>query len=173
MKTRILLGLAVVFLVLQVFRPARNASTTAPFTGKDDITVLFPPPPAVKQILATSCYDCHSNQTHYPWYAEVQPVGWWLASHIRSARQELNFAEFGAYTRKRQVKKLEALCDEVRDRTMPLPSYALIHRDAKLTDAQIAALCAWAEGVQDKIGGEQSARTRDDGQRTTRLRTAN
>ncbi len=154
MKTKIFLGLAAVFLVLQAFRPTRNLSPTAPFSGKDDITVLYPPPPAVKQILATACYDCHSNQTRYPWYAEVQPVSWWLAGHIRDAKRELNFAEFGVYPQKRQVKKLEALCDEVRDRTMPLKSYTFIHRDAKLTDAQIKALCDWAEGIQDKIAGE-------------------
>jgi len=151
MKTRIFLGVVVIILVMQVFRPARNVSSVAPFTGKDDITVLFPPPPEIRQILANSCYDCHSNQTRYPWYAEVQPVGWWLAGHIKTARHEMNFAEFGAYTQKRQIKKLEALCDEVRDRAMPLPSYAFIHRGAKLTDAQIAALCHWAEAAHDQL----------------------
>jgi hypothetical protein len=153
-KTKILVGLATVFLVLQAFRPAKNLSPTTPFTGKDDITVLYPPPPAVRRILASSCYDCHSNQTRYPWYAEIQPVGWWLASHVSDARRELNFAAFGGYPRKRQIKKLESLVDEVRDRTMPLKSYTFIHREAKLTDAQVTALCNWAEGVGDKLGGE-------------------
>ena len=67
MKTKILLGLIVLFLALQAIRPAKNLSATAPFTGKDDITVLFSTPPEVRQILSTSCYDCHSNATHYPW----------------------------------------------------------------------------------------------------------
>lgn len=154
MKTKIFLGLAVVFLALQAFRPAKNVSAVAPFTGKDDITVLYPPPPAVKQILANACYDCHSNQTRYPWYAEVQPVAWWLASHINDAKREINFAEFGAYPRKRQAKKLEAMIDEVRDRTMPLKSYTWLHHDAKLTDAQVTVLCNWAEGVGDRLGDE-------------------
>ena len=154
MKTRIILGLAVIFLALQAIRPARNLSAAAPFTGKDDITVLYPPPPGVKQILATSCYDCHSNQTRYPWYVEVQPVGWWLADHIKAARRNVNFAEFGAYPRKRQMKKLEAVCDEVRDRAMPLKSYTFLHRGARLTDAQIAALCGWAEAAEDRIAGQ-------------------
>ena len=154
MKTKILLGLAAVFLFLQAFRPAKNLSATAPRTGKNDVTVLYPASPEVRQILATSCYDCHSNQTRYPWYAGVQPVGWWLASHVKDAKRELNFAEFGAYPRKRQMKKLESLVDEVRDRTMPLKSYTFIHRDAQLTDAQITALCNWAEAAQDKIAGD-------------------
>ena len=152
MKTRILLGLAAIFLVIQAFRPAKNLSAAVPFAGKDDITALHPPPPEVRQILATACYDCHSDHTRYPWYAEIQPVGWWLADHIKDARRELNFSVFGSYPAKRQVKKLDALCDEVRDRTMPLKSYTVIHREARLTDTQVAALCQWAESVQDRLG---------------------
>ncbi|MEO6874992.1 MAG: heme-binding domain-containing protein [Opitutaceae bacterium] len=151
MKANILLGLAIVLLALQAFRPPRNVAAIAPFTGKDDITVLYRAPPAVRQILADSCYDCHSNQTNYPWYAEIQPVGWWLASHIKDAKQKLNFAEFGRYSPSRQIKKLESLEDEVSDRTMPLKSYTLIHRGAKLTDAQVNELTRWAEDVQDEI----------------------
>ncbi len=151
MKAKILLGLVVFFLALQAIRPAKNLSTVAPFTGKDDITVLFPTPPEVRQLLAASCYDCHSNSTHYPWYAEVQPVGWWLASHVNEARRELNFAEFGQYTRKRQIKKLESVVDEVREGGMPLKSYTFIHRNAQLSAAQIDALCRWAEATGDKI----------------------
>ena len=144
-RTRILLGLAIIFLAIQAIRPARNVSATASFTGKDDLTVLCPPSPEVRQMLATSCYDCHSNQTHYPWYAEVQPIGWWLANHVKDGRRHLNFAEFGTYPRKRQLKKLEEIGDELREHAMPLPSYTLIHRDAKLTAAQITALSRWAE----------------------------
>ena len=151
MKTRILLGLAAIFLVIQAFRPAKNLSAAVPFAGKDDITALHPPPPEVRQILATACYDCHSDHTRYPWYAEIQPVGWWLADHIKDGRRELNFSQFGTYPAKRQVKKLDALCDEVRDRTMPLKSYTFIHRSARLTDAQVAALCQWAEDAHDRI----------------------
>jgi len=150
-KEKILLGVAVVLVALQFFRPARNESATPAFAGPDDITVRFPTPPAVKQILATSCYDCHSNTTRYPWYAEVQPVAWWLASHIADGRKHLNFAEFGALTPKRQLKKLQAISDEVNDRSMPLPSYLWIHRSAKLTDAQISAVDDWTKDVADRI----------------------
>jgi hypothetical protein len=150
-KRKILLGLAVVLVAIQAFRPARNESTTPAFTGGDDITVRFPTPPAVKQILATSCYDCHSNTTHYPWYAEVQPVGWWLTSHISEARGHLNFAEFGALTPKRQLKKLQAVSDEVEDRSMPLKSYLFIHHAARLTDAQITTLDDWIKDVAERI----------------------
>jgi hypothetical protein len=151
-KKKVLFGLAMVFVAIQAFRPARNASVTPAFTGPDDITVRFPTPPEVKQILATSCYDCHSNTTRYPWYAEVQPVAWWLASHINDGRKHLNFAEFGALTPKKQVKKLQAVSDEVEDHTMPLKSYLWVHRTARLTDAQVSALTAWTESIEEKIG---------------------
>jgi hypothetical protein len=151
MRIRILLGLALIFLAMQAFRPARNLSAISPFAGKDDITARFPASPEVRQILATSCYDCHSNQTTYPWYAEVQPVGWWLANHVESGRRKLNFAEFNTYPIPKQMKKLEAIGDKVRDQKMPLASYTLIHRDAKLTEAQVSALCRWSESAQGQL----------------------
>ena len=154
MKNKILLGLAAIFLVLQAFRPAKNLSPAAPFSGKNDITALHPTPVAVKTILERSCYDCHSDNTRYPWYAEIQPVGWWLQWHINDGRRHLNFAQFAKYPTKRAGKKMDEVIDETRDRGMPLPSYTLIHRGAKLTDAEIAALADWAESVHQHIAGK-------------------
>jgi len=155
MKSKILAALALFFLVIQFFRPAKNLSAAQPFTGANEITTLHSASPEVKQILATACYDCHSNQTRYPWYSEVQPVAWWLANHINDGKRHLNFSEFGTYTTKRKMKKLEEICDEVKDHGMPLKSYLLVHRDAKLTDAQIAALCQWAQGAQDAVAQQK------------------
>ena len=150
MKTKIVLGLATILVALQFFRPEKYQGSPA-FSGKNDATVVYPASAEVRQVLAAACYDCHSNRTTYPWYAEIQPVGWWLANHIKDARRELNFSEFGAYSAQRQMRKLENLCDEVRDRKMPLKSYTWLHARARLTDAQITALCQWAEGAQDRI----------------------
>jgi len=148
MKFKLLLALAALLLVIQVFRPAKNLGVAEPFTGPHEITVLHPASPEVKQILAVACYDCHSNRTRYPWYAEVQPVSWWLANHIRDGKRHLNFSEFGTYNAKRQAKKLDEIVDEVKDHGMPLSSYTLVHADARLTEAQIAALCRWVESAQ-------------------------
>ena len=122
MKIKLLLALAALLLVIQVFRPAKNLAAAEPFTGPNEITVLHPASPEVKQILAVACYDCHSNRTRYPWYAEVQPVSWWLANHIRDGKRHLNFSEFGTYNAKRQAKKLDEIVDEVKDHGMPLSS---------------------------------------------------
>jgi len=150
-KKKILLVLAVALVGIQFFRPERNASDMPAFAGPDDITVRFPTTPAVKQILAESCYDCHSNSTRYPWYAEVQPVAWWLASHIADGRKRLNFAEFGTLTPNRHLKKLQAVSDEVNDRAMPLYSYLFVHHAARLSDAQVTALDDWTKEVADRI----------------------
>ncbi len=151
MKKKILLGLVLVAGVIQFIRPEKNDLPAGP----NDLAKLYPPPPAVKQLLETACYDCHSNRTRYPWYAQVQPVGWWLASHINDAKAQLNFSEFGDYDEYHRVKKLQSVSDEVTDRSMPLKSYTWIHHDAKLTDTQIKLLSDWADALANKIDSEK------------------
>ncbi len=148
---RILLVLGVAAVAGQFIRPARNISATPP--GKDDLATLYPTPPAVRHVLEVACYDCHSDNTRYPWYAGVQPVGWWLENHIDDGKRELNFSEFGTYSAKRQGRKFGAIADQLTDHTMPLKSYTWIHRDAALTDEQRNALIDWAVALQDKIEG--------------------
>jgi hypothetical protein len=145
----ILLGLLVVASGGQFIRPAKNLSAAAP--GPDHLTVLHPPPAAVQAVLERACYDCHSNHTRYPWYAEIQPVGWWLAGHIKEGKSHLNFSTFGTYPAKRQMRKLEELIDEVEGGKMPLASYRRIHADARLTPAEIKALTDWAEAVRESL----------------------
>jgi cytochrome c553 len=81
----------------------------------------------------------------------VQPFAWLLAKHIKEGKEQLNLSELGRLSKKRQAKKLQAMIDEASDRTMPLPSYLLIHRDAKLSEKEIAILAAWVEALQDDV----------------------
>ena len=152
MLKKIALGLLAVFAVMQFFRPDKNLAAAAPFAGPDDITALLPPPPDVRATLAAACYDCHSDHTRYPWYAAVQPLAWWLADHVKDGRRELNFSRFATYSKQRQLDRLGAVADEVRERKMPLSSYTWTHGDAQLTEPQVAALAAWAEAAAEKIG---------------------
>ena len=152
MMKKILLGLLVIFVSIQFYRPAKNLSA-AP--GPNDLLVLHPAPPAVSRILTTACYDCHSNNTRYPWYAEVEPVGWWLTSHIHDGQRHLNFSEFGAYTRKQAAHKLDQISDQVGDHTMPLKSYTWIHRDARLSEAQIRQVTDWADALGAQFDDSQ------------------
>lgn len=149
MVKKILLGLLAVFLVLQCIRPAKNISSAPP--GKDDFLVRLAPPPEVKQMIFAACYDCHSHNTRYPWYAEIQPAGWWLKSHVDDGLREFNFSTFGEHSVKKQSSKLDAMIDVISDRSMPLKSYTWIHRDAIFTDTQIKTLTAWLEATRDKL----------------------
>jgi hypothetical protein len=144
----VLLLLAGVLVLIQFFRPPRNIAGTA---SPHDISMVIPAPPDIHAMLRTSCYDCHSSTTRYPWYAEVQPVGWWLNSHIQEGKRELNFSEFGSYRPRRQYRKLEEIAEMVGEGEMPLPSYTLVHRDAKLTQEQRDKLLAWVNAARDSM----------------------
>ncbi|MBP6508483.1 MAG: heme-binding domain-containing protein [Opitutaceae bacterium] len=146
---KILVVLFIALVAIQFFPAARNVSTAAP--GPNDITVMYPTPPAVKAILAESCYDCHSDNTRYPWYTRIQPVGWWMQQHVTEGLDELNFSQFGTYTPKRARKKMDETIQETKDGEMPLPSYLIMHRQAKLTDLQIQQLVDWAAGIKASI----------------------
>lgn len=153
MLKKLLIGIAILVLVAQLIRPEKNISTVPP--GKEDFLVSLGAPPEIRQTFQTACYDCHSSNTRYPWYAEIQPFGWWLKRHVDDGKTEFNFSAFGTYTAKRQKSKLEAISDVIGDRSMPLKSYTWIHRDAIFTDEQIKKLQAWLEAAQDKVDEEK------------------
>lgn len=148
MIRKIALGCVVLLAAAQLVRPEKNLSAAS---GPNDIAVKHPVPPKVLAVLHRACYDCHSNHTRYPWYAEVQPAGWWLNWHVSEGKRHLNFSEFGAYPAKRAGKKLDELIDEVEQHTMPLRSYTWVHRDARLTPEEVKLLTAWAEDLHDGL----------------------
>ncbi len=135
-----LAGILTVLAAIQFIQPARNRSGQA-FPA--DITAVVPTPPDVRNILHAACYDCHSNHTRYPWYAYIQPAGWFLARHVREGKEELNLHLFGEYSARRQASKLRSMESSIRDGTMPLASYSMLHPEAKLTAAQRGALLQW------------------------------
>lgn len=148
MAKKILLFVLVILVGIQFIRPAKNQSANA---STQDITKMYPVPDSVKQILEKACYDCHSNNTRYPWYDNIQPVGWWMANHIKEGKKELNFSEFGSYTLKRQSRKLKKSAKEVDGGHMPIGSYLWIHKDAKLSDAEKQTYINWANALSAKI----------------------
>lgn len=133
----------VVLVIIQFIQPEKNIHPTAD-TTKNDIAGVLKMQPDVQTILKTSCYDCHSNNTVYPWYSNIQPAAWWLNDHVQEGKKELNFNEFATYAPRRQYKKLEEIIEQVREGEMPLSSYTIIHRNAVLNSNQIDALSAWA-----------------------------
>ncbi len=148
MKKKILLGLLLLFVVIQLFRPEKNKSEAEQV---NDIAMVYQVPTEVGQLLKTSCYDCHSNNTNYPWYANIQPVAWWLNDHIAEGKRELNFSEFATYAPKKQAHKLDEVAELVSSGDMPLSSYTVIHGDAKLNNDQKKQLVDWANSLKAEI----------------------
>jgi hypothetical protein len=137
-----LLTLLILFVLVQFYpRPPKNVDLSA---SPNDISVTNKTTLGVQNILKKSCYDCHSNNTTYPWYASIQPVAWWLGNHITEGKKHLNFSEFGTYSLSQKYKKLEETIHEVENGDMPLTSYTLIHTDAKLGAAEKKTLLDWA-----------------------------
>ena len=129
----VLVILLIVFVGIQFIRPAKNVSEEI---GANDITAKYHIPAEVHQMLKVSCYDCHSNNTYYPWYWQVQPVTWFMNDHINDGKRHLNFSEFSSYAARRRYKKLKEISQEIKSGDMPLRSYTIIHRNAVLSTAQ-------------------------------------
>jgi hypothetical protein len=145
---KIALALFIVFIAIQFIRPARNDSSKV---QQADMIAHFNVPANVAGVLKASCYDCHSNSTRYPWYSNIQPVGWLLAAHIKNGKEELNFSDFTNYSKRRQLSKLKAIQNSIRDGSMPLSSYTLLHTDAKLSAESKALITDWTSKTIDSL----------------------
>lgn len=113
-------------------------------------------PDEVESILKTSCYDCHSNNTNYPWYSQIQPIGLLLERDIEQGKKNLNFSEFGSYSKRKQQNKLASIAKQIKKGEMPLPIYTIIHKEAELTSAQKERINTWIATINKKKIGIDS-----------------
>ena len=150
-KKILFIGL-IIFLLIQLYQPARNISFEQDITG--NFTKVYNVPKNVEIILRTSCYDCHSNNTYYPWYSYIQPARFFMERHIKEGKEELNFNEFGNYSKRRQNSKLKAISKEIKSNEMPLSSYTLIHKNAILTASQKKKVLDWINKIEDSISSQ-------------------
>lgn len=139
---------AAVLVAIQFFRTDRNEN---PEKLPSDLENTILVPLDVSTIFKKACYDCHSNTTKYPWYTNIQPVGWFLENHIKDGKANLNFSEFGLYSARKQQSKLRAIESSMVDRTMPINSYKLLHRAAKLTDGERKSIIDWVNHSLDRL----------------------
>lgn len=116
-----------------------------------DISNLYTVPDDVESVLQRSCYDCHSNNTDYPWYINIQPAAMFLEGHINDGKRHLNFSDFGSYDKKRQLKKAEDIKEEMERDGMPLKSYTILHKGTKLNADERALLTGWANDLISEI----------------------
>ena len=149
MVKKILIGLALVFVVIQFIHPAENNSNDE----SQSISTKYNVPKDVQNILKAACYNCHSNKSEYPWYAKIQPVLWWLDDHISEGKREVNFSAFTAKRIAIQNKKFKEIAEQVETKEMPLPSYTYLglHPEANLTETQRQKLVQWAKAQMDTL----------------------
>lgn len=145
MKKTIFWVLITAFVALQ-FVPVFFKKEPAPARVNASIFTAMAVPEDIKSMLKKSCADCHSQQTDYPWYSYVQPLGMWIDHHIKEGKEHFNMDEFAMYSLEDQQHLLEEMAEEVQEGEMPLKSYTLIHTDAKLTVAEKARFISWANG---------------------------
>lgn len=142
MKKKLLYGLLGLIVIAQFIRPSH---TNPPINAAVDFVNVANPPAEVLDLMKKACYNCHSDETKYPWYSNVAPISWWMANHINGARGGMNFSAFGTYSTEDQNKFLRKCARLVEKKKMPLPSYTWLgrHPEARLTDAQRTAMVDW------------------------------
>lgn len=110
---------------------------------ESDFLTIEQAPKEVVELLKTSCYDCHSNQTHYPWYSHIAPVSWWLKGHVDHGREKLNFSEWDSYTPEQGDTLKVKSADMIEKKWMPILTYKIIHKDSRLNEVQREVLIDW------------------------------
>jgi len=140
--------LFIALLIIQFIHPKKNQAegAQANFIGS-----VFPVPEKVKVILAKACNDCHTNNTNYPWYSNLQPVHWWMNNHILEGKKELNFDDYTNRSLRFQYHKMEEIAEQVKEGEMPLESYTWLHKNAKLSDVEKNELIDWADGIRENL----------------------
>ena len=104
-------------------------------------------PPAAMAVLRRACWDCHSNETVWPWYAWVAPVSWTVSNDVVVARSKMNLTTWNRYDADHRAHLVREIVEETEEGEMPLPIYLPMHPEAELTPDDLAALRSWADGA--------------------------
>ena len=145
MKRKVFLIVGLLFIAIQFVPVDYNQ---AEINTEVDFIASETPPNELAVIIKNSCYDCHSNFTRYPWYDKIAPVSWWVQGHVDHGKEELNFSEWANYSVKKKKHKLEEFIEMIEEKEMPLPSYLIMHGDAKLSDNEVNQLKSWIETIK-------------------------
>ena len=137
---KILTVALILLILLQLWRPEKNSAEYRDVKAFETETAVTQ---EVVAILETNCYDCHSNKTVYPWYAEIAPISIWIAGHVEEGNEHFNISEWASYSAKKKDHKLEELIEEVEEDHMPEEPYTWMH--GTLSDNEKEQLYAWAK----------------------------
>lgn len=157
-KTVKWIGVAVValFLLAQLYQPER---LNPPVDESKTIQATLPLPDEVRTALTRACYDCHSNETTWPWYSSIAPASWLVSNDVREGRLRLNFSAWKDYRKSRQINKLDEIANQVHEGEMPLKKYLLLHPGAALSKTEIDLLVQWAEQERERLTENDSTDT--------------
>ena len=136
------------FFLMQIY-PVTRPEVIA--ENPNDLLKNVEVPENISSMLRSACYDCHSNETIYPWYASIAPVKWIVYDHTEEGREDLNFSEWNALSKSDRVEALDDIIEEVTDGKMPLRFYPLTHKDAKLGEKDRQELSDWAESLMEEM----------------------
>jgi hypothetical protein len=135
----------VAIIVIQFFPVSLNDSDTVP---QSDFMIANQVPATIKNQLQVSCYDCHSNNTEYPWYSKIQPAAWYLEDHIQEGKDELNFNEWDTYSSRRKNSKLRSIIKQIESGEMPMDSYTLIHGEARMDSTAVKEIIGYMDSLR-------------------------
>ena len=152
LKWTVIVVAASTFAGLQFTSPAR---TNPPFDETQTLEATTEVPAEVSAAFARSCNDCHSNRTDWRWYTHVAPASWFTVGHVNDGRAELNFSEWGSYGGRMKQTRLSAIRDHIKQGTMPLASYALVHPGVRLSPHEVRTICEWAERESRRLTARQ------------------
>lgn len=144
-KRIIFIAVAAFLIIAQFFQIDK---TNPPLNPGLDFLAAEMPNGEVGALFRTACYDCHSNETVYPWYTSVAPLSWWIKNHIDEGRHDLNYSVWGDYSEEKKAHKIEESIEMIENKEMPLLSYWTVHWDAKLTEEERKAMADWLRGLE-------------------------
>ena len=144
----IVVFLIVVLVGIQWIPPTLNKSKAL---NENDLFLNYSVPKGIELKIKSACYDCHSNNTFYPWYADFQPFRLIIDKHVVQGKKELNFNEFMLYSNRRKRSKLNSVINQIENKEMPLSSYQLLHSNARINEQEMIDMISWLKKIKDNL----------------------
>ncbi|MDO9595620.1 MAG: heme-binding domain-containing protein [Lutibacter sp.] len=141
---KVFLIILALFILIQFIKIEKNDSKNE----MNALSTVMEIPVEVNRIIQTSCADCHSNSTNYPWYNKIAPASWFLANHVNDGKEHLNFSEWTTYNKDQKQYIIKNLKEVLNEREMPLKSYVLVHKELGLSENQYQILYDWVNTIQ-------------------------
>lgn len=148
---KVILALGVVFIAIQFIQPHHKIGVQVLPT---DFAKIYSLPANVDSFLQNACYDCHSNNTSYPWYSNIQPIAWIMTRHIKNGKEKLNFSDFGSNSLRKQISKLKEIANQIKDDEMPISSYKALHKNANITKEEKILIMDWMNKTADSLSAK-------------------